>query len=276
MISGPGPASGSSGADTPIIGRQAPRDTRPTVDDVGSTEARDAKGIAMLRLRRIAVGPGSRKTAIRTGKGKSRAGGWLRGRAVAVTALAAACVLVAGAGEAAAADGKEGKEGNHCISPEGADLNEFYGVSVQIVASFCAEVGSGEQWTMSLSWRMNHTFEAVPEGFVPAGTTPLEDFLAKFSRVKYVIDPGTKHSKTTVFQNGSSLFIGTFAGFPRVSPVTLGTLKAPPVGEHTVEVYWEFSAMHCDGFDTVIPKNCIPAGETKVSTVKFEVTPGHR
>jgi hypothetical protein len=227
----------------------------------------------MHRLRRIAVGPGSWKAAIRTGKGKPIAGGWLRGRAVAVTALAAACVLVTSAGGAAAVDSKEG---NHCISPEGADLNEFYGLSTQLVASFCDEVGSGEQWTPSLSWRLNHTFEAVPEGFVPAGTTPLEDFVAKFSGVRYVIDPGTNQSKTTVFENVGDLFIGTFSGFPRVSPVTLGTLNPLPIGEHTVEVYWEFSAMHCDGFDPVSNASCIPAGETKVNTRTFEVTPGHR
>jgi hypothetical protein len=79
-----------------------------------------------------------------------------------------------------------------------------------------------------------------------------------------------------VFRNVSSLFIGTFAGRPRVSPVTLGTLQPLPVGEHTVEVYWEFSAMHCDGLGTVLDKNCIPAGESKRDTLTFKVVPGHR
>jgi hypothetical protein len=190
-----------------------------------------------------------------------------------VTALAAACVLVFSAGGAAAADRKEG---NHCISPEGLDLNEFFGVSAQIVSAFCTEVGSGEQWTMSLSWRMNTSFETVPEGFVPAGATPLEDFVAKFSGVRYVTDPGTEQSRTTVFRNVSDLFIGTFAGLPRVSPVTLGTLQPLPVGEHTVEVYWEFSAMHCDGLGTMIGGNCLPAGESKRNAVRFKVIPGHR
>jgi hypothetical protein len=200
-------------------------------------------------------------------------GGWFRGRVVTVTVIAAACVLVTGAGGAAAADKKEG---NHCIAPQGVDLNEFFGVSEQIVSSFCREVGSGEHWTMSLSWSMNHTFEAVPAGFVPVGATPLEDFLAKFSGVKYVIDPGTEHSRTTVFRNVGDLFIGTFEGLPRVSPITLGTLNPLPVGEHTVVVYWEFSAMHCDGKGVVLDENCIPAGESTRNAVTFEVTPGHR
>jgi hypothetical protein len=198
--------------------------------------------------------------------------GWL-GRVVAVTALAAACVLVTSAGGVAAA---AEKEGNHCISPEGVDLNEFFGVSEQIVSSFCREVGSGEKWTMSLSWSVNTSFEVVPKGFVPVGATPLEDFLAKFSGVKYVVDPGTEHSRTTEFRNVGDLFIGTFAGLPRVSPITLGTLKPLPVGKHTVVVYWELSAMHCDGKGAVLDKNCIPAGESTRNTVTFEVTPSHR
>jgi hypothetical protein len=79
-----------------------------------------------------------------------------------------------------------------------------------------------------------------------------------------------------VFQNVGSLFVGTFNGFPRVSPVTLGTLNPLPVGEHTVEVYWKFSEMHCDGFGTVISENCVPAGENKRNTATIKVTPGHR
>jgi hypothetical protein len=34
---------------------------------------------------------------------------------------------------------------------------------------------------------MNTSFEVVPEGFVPAEMTPLENFLAKFVAIKYVI-----------------------------------------------------------------------------------------
>jgi hypothetical protein len=231
------------------------------------------EGISMHQFRRTAVNLGIWKASIRAGKGKPRAGGWLRGGVVAVITLAAASVLVTGASGSAAADGKKG---NHCISPEGLDLNEFFGVSAQLVSSFCDEVGKGERWAPSLTWRTNHTFEVVPEGFVPVGVTPPDDFLAKFISVKYVIDPGTKHSQTKVFENRGRLFIGTFAGFPRVSPVTLGTLNPLPVGEHTVDIYWKFSAMHCDGFGAVIDESCIPAGETKISTVRFEVTPGHR
>src|SRR5215204_2035690 len=67
---------------------------------------------------------------------------------------------------------------NHCIVPNGLDLNVLYGISKQIVTPFCNQVDSGEQWTAAgPAWFMNTSFEAVPDGFVSAGATPLEDFL---------------------------------------------------------------------------------------------------
>jgi hypothetical protein len=170
------------------------------------------------------------------------------------------------------------KPGNHCVSPStGVDLNAFFGISAQIVTSFCREVGSGEQWTVGGPWFMAPTFEATPPGFEPAGDTPLEDFVAKFSAIKYVIDPGSKHQETVVFPNDDNLFVDDdFAGFAFVSPVTLGLLKPEPVGEHVVDVSWVFSAMHCDGIDDDPTLNCFPAGETLVIPgLAFEVTPGH-
>jgi hypothetical protein len=44
-----------------------------------------------------------------------------------------------------------------------------------------------------------------------------------------------------------------------------------------VDTYWEFRAMHCDGFgdDTGPGGNCFPAGETKLPAMAFEVAPSH-
>jgi hypothetical protein len=50
-----------------------------------------------------------------------------------------------------------------------------------------------------MPWFMNRGFEAVSEGFVPAGATPLEDFVAKFTGVRYVVDPGSKRERTYAF-----------------------------------------------------------------------------
>jgi hypothetical protein len=165
---------------------------------------------------------------------------------------------------------------NHCIAPNGTDLNVLYGISKQIVTPFCNQVDSGEQWTTAGAlWFMSTSFEAVPDGFVPAGATPLEDFLAKFVAIKYVVDPGTLQEQTYVYPTGDRLWIGTVEpGFPAVWPGTLSKLMPLSVGEHFVQVYWVFSAMHCDGFAAVIQENCLGPGEVAYAAPRFNVTPG--
>lgn len=167
---------------------------------------------------------------------------------------------------------------NHCTAPNGTDLNVLFGISKQIVTPFCNQVDSGEQWTTAGAfWFMSTSFEAVPDGFVPAGETPLEDFLAKFVAIKYVVDPGTRQERTYVFPTGDRLWIGTVGpGFPAVWPGTLSKLQPLSVGEHVVEVYWVFSAMHSDGIAAVIAENCLGPGEILYAVPRFEVTPGHQ
>jgi hypothetical protein len=122
---------------------------------------------------------------------------------------------------------------------------------------------------------MNTSFEAVPEEFVPAGATPLEDFRAKFVAVKYIIDPGTSQERTRIYPTSDRLWMGTIEGLPAVWPGTLSIAKPLSVGQHRVEVYWVFSAMHCDGLDGVIEENCIGPGEIGYAPPRvFEVTPG--
>ena len=164
---------------------------------------------------------------------------------------------------------------NHCIAPNGIDLNVFFGITKQIVTGFCNHVDSGEQWTTAGAfWLMSTSFEAVPEEFVPAGSTPLEDFLAKFVAIKYVVDPGTRQEQTYVYPTGDKLWIGTVAGFPTVWPGTLSKLPPLSIGEHVVVAYWVFSAMHRDGLGTVIDENCLRPGEVEYVAVSFEVAPG--
>jgi hypothetical protein len=120
------------------------------------------------------------------------------------------------------------------------------------------------------------------EGFVPAGDTPVEDFIAKFTALKLVIDAGTRQEKTVVFPNDGNVFTGPATLFPGnpeewalVIPITLGTVQPLPVGDHVVDVYWIFGDVHCDGVAANIVENCFPEGETLYVTVAFEVTPGH-
>jgi hypothetical protein len=88
------------------------------------------------------------------------------------------------------------KPAEDCITPTGVDLNERYGVPETIIAPLCATLNAGRYWTVNDGWFMSPTFVAVPAGFAPEGATPLEDHIAKFIGVKYVIDPGTHQEKT--------------------------------------------------------------------------------
>jgi hypothetical protein len=180
------------------------------------------------------------------------------------------------------------KWGNHCISPDGHDLNELYGIPQQIVTGFCPEVNAGERWTApGAPWIMNWSFEEVPDGFVPAGATPLEDFIAKFKAIKYVIDAGTAQETTLIYPihpTGPDLWVGTLeldfgAGpedFPAVNPAPLSSVRPLSIGEHTVDTYWVFDSdsPHCDGFGKVIEENCLGPGEILYRFGSFEVTRG--
>jgi len=167
------------------------------------------------------------------------------------------------------------KDTDHCIAPSGVDLNERYGVAEQIIAPFCAQTDAGQHWTHSAFWLMATSFESVPPQFVPAGDTPLNDFLAKFVSVKYVVDPGTPQQQTYIVPKSDKLWSGVIDGFPAVNTLTLSSLNPLSVGQHVVEVSWVFSAMHCDGVADNISENCFPAGETLYATTAFEVVPGH-
>jgi hypothetical protein len=166
---------------------------------------------------------------------------------------------------------------NHCITPLGTDLNIRYGISIQIVTPFCTQVDTGESWTTpgGTPWFMNTSFVSVPEGFIAAGGTPLEDFLTKFTAAKVVVDSGTSEEKTYTFPKSDKLWMDTLGGFPAVQTVTLTILKPLSVGSHTVQLYWVFSAMHCDGFGDVVQDNCLGPGEVAYGPlITFQVTPG--
>ena len=197
--------------------------------------------------------------------------GWRLCRGIVVTVGVLGVCLGPGASRSSAGP----KPIPHCITPTAVDINERYGVFEPIVAPFCTTLSSGRHWTVSNGWFMSPTFVAKPDGFEPAGGTPLEDFIAKFIGVKYVVDPGTSKEKTYVFGNDDDLGIFNDVLTVAVNPVGLGTLRPLSVGDHVVDSYLLFSAMHCDGIDVVVGENCLPAGETLYSSVQFTVTPGH-
>ena len=162
----------------------------------------------------------------------------------------------------------------HCVTPSGVDLNEVNGVSDAIVAPYCTEIAAGHRWTVTTEWLMNSRFDNVPPGFVPAGATPAEDFVAKFEAVKYVVDPGPKE-KTYVFTNVEDLAIrGPLPpeGFFVANPITLGSMSPLKPGTHVVDSYIVMSALHCDGLGDSVADNCLQ-GVTLFSSIEFTVTP---
>ena len=176
----------------------------------------------------------------------------------------------------------EKKEVPHCSSPPPAnlDLNDFYHISEQIVAEFCPQLNSGQQWRVPSRWFVSsqpYTPATTPDGFVPVADLPVDDFKAKFAALKYVVDPGTPQEQTTVFPNSDALFTLPLPQFNavQVGPITLGKLQPLSVGQHEVELYWVFNAMHCDGFGTVVERSCVPGGEFLYTRFTFAVTPGH-
>jgi hypothetical protein len=183
-------------------------------------------------------------------------------------------LLVVGLGLGANVSLANPKTVRPCVTPTDVNLNERYGVSDAIVAPFCTEVDSGRRWTVSNAWFMGPSFDSVPPGFVPAGVTPVEDFVAKLIAVKYVVDRGTNREKTYVFSNDEDLAIVEDGGFVIANPITLGALKPSSVGDHVVESYLLFNAMHCDGLGDVVEENCLD-GEVSFGAVTFTVTPGH-
>jgi hypothetical protein len=183
--------------------------------------------------------------------------------------------LFAGIGGASARD--QVHRSNHCISPLGTDLNELYGISAQIVAPYCTRIDQGKAWTVTAPWFMLQTYEAVPDGFVPAGDTPIEDFLAKFIAVRYVVDPGTRYEQTYEFPNDGEVGADVAPnGLAVVNTITLGTLRPLRPGTHVVEIYWSLRALHCDGFSADVVSSCLPAGEFLWDRVEFQVAPGQR
>lgn len=176
-------------------------------------------------------------------------------------------------------------EGNHCVTSEGVDANEIFGVSEQLLAQGtaldCGPVSAGEFYTPigGALWFVNTSFEAVPAGYTPAAPTPVEDFLAKAKSLTYVIDSGTPHEKTYRYRvqdivavhAESELLPVSGAEFPMV--VFLAKLPPLPPGDHTYQAIIEMSARHCDGLGTS-SGNCLEAGRTTLCPpLPFTVVP---
>ncbi len=192
-------------------------------------------------------------------------------RSVTIVVAAMAMMLSGALASTAQADSTRTE---HCVTPNHIDINATLGISAAIVAPFCPTIKAGDWWVRAQFWTENQSWEYVPDGFVPVGATPLEDFVAKFVAIRYVVDQGTKHEFTVEFATGPSLWTHEHLVFPNTdvaSAMTLGAVRPLRVGTHTVTSFWIFSAPHCDGFSPVFEESCVPAGAYDAGTDSFDV-----
>jgi hypothetical protein len=161
-----------------------------------------------------------------------------------------------------------------CVSASGVPLKQQYGYSAAVVTSNCTEVPVGERWAASVPWIMDSRFEQKPSGFTTDFSTPVDDFRGKLTSIEYVVDAGSAYQSNRSFAGDNKIWAGqlpTAPGLPALNTVGLGSLNPLPVGTHTVDVSWNFSAPHCDGFTTDQGTSCLPQGETLVKRITFKV-----
>jgi hypothetical protein len=160
-----------------------------------------------------------------------------------------------------------------CVS-NGLTLKQQYGYSVAVVTSDCTQIPVGEKWAASVPWLMASQFEQKPSGFVTDYATPVDDFRGKLRSIEYLVDAGSAYQANRSFPGDNKIWTGHLPSAPGVQAINtvgLGSIDPLPVGRHTVDVSWNLSAPHCDGFSADQGTSCLPQGETLVKRITFTV-----
>lgn len=161
-----------------------------------------------------------------------------------------------------------------CVSSNGMPLKQQYGYSVAVITSDCTQVPVGQKWAASVPWVMDSRFEQRPSGFTTDYSTPLDDFRGKLKSIDYVVDGGSAYQSNRSFPGDNEIWTGQLAtapGLPAIDTVGLGSLDPLSIGTHTVDVSWNLSAPHCDGFSADQGTSCLPQGKTLVKRITFKV-----
>lgn len=161
----------------------------------------------------------------------------------------------------------------HCINGSGIDFNVVFRVPEAFACG--VPLSTRERWRTLTDWVVGPEYFAAPDGYVPAAETPLEDFVSKLSAVKVIVDGGTRRERTFTATPAEALrtdvtldrlFGDALPDLPVAATIpSLAPLKA---GDHTVQVVWTLSAMHCDGLGASEADNCLGPGD-----VAFPVRP---
>jgi hypothetical protein len=161
-----------------------------------------------------------------------------------------------------------------CVEPNGMTLKQQYGYSVAIVTPTCNQIRAGERWAPSVPWEMDTRFEQMPSGFTTDYGTPVDDLRGKLQSIDVVVDPGTAYQTNRSYPADNKIWEGALPdapGLPAVDTANLEAMDPLPVGQHSVAVYWNFTAPHCDGFTASQATSCLPAGKTLAKQISFTV-----
>ena len=160
----------------------------------------------------------------------------------------------------------------HCVAPDGTDLNLALSTEDAIITPFCPVTRAGAHWRPTVRAFVAETWDdaVLPAGVVPTGATPVADLLVKLESVRYVLDEGTSQQRSYVFDK-ESLVVQIAALAPGVTAVRWAPrLRPVAIGAHTVSIYPTLSADFWDGLGTDA-ENHIPAGESLAAIEAFEV-----
>jgi len=188
----------------------------------------------------------------------------------------------------AEADGG-GRRPPHCVVPWGIDWSEVLHVKkAAVVSPDCTEVRAGDPYTPEVLWITN-TEDGIeggpvlyPPGYTPRHKAPMNDFLHKLDRVRYVVQPGNQERSFDAAQIRRGLQVGDlyegsgqFAEIEMVWPTTalLGELPPLPPGSYSADIHFIMSDTHCDGQSDDFAKSCLPPGDSLALTRTFVVQP---
>jgi hypothetical protein len=199
----------------------------------------------------------------------------------AVTSLPANAATKGPIGQQSGPAGPPGPGGppaeRSCISPDGTNLNQFFGIRQRIIGPpACREAFAGEWWVRAVpSWitAAGPNGAVYPAGYIPANPNPIDDFNSKFVGATYIQDRGTAQERTFVF--GRRVLRTGFVG---ADGLPFSAFVSPPfrplrIGQHTSTVFLTLSAEHCDGLGVDRDANCLPEGTFLYSEVPFQVSP---
>lgn len=165
---------------------------------------------------------------------------------------------------------------NRCVTPDGIDLNAEIGTKDAILTPFCTTANTGDWLRPTVRWTGASTHEVIPAGYVPSRPTPREDFLAKFSGARYVLDVGTARERThRVSAEDLIIAVGDLPEDRQFLGIQ-ARLRPVAKGRHTFDVYFTLAADNWDGMGTDPNVNLAPGGETLIDSYTVVVRNGKR